>query len=380
MQHFDLKNILDTGKLEDFFTRKKTVSVGIDIGTGSIKIVQLEKKKEGIVLENYALIEIKKEGQLVGNERYQAISKVIKKVLDDLDWEIDSANVSIPANSSLITAVDFQGSSIEEINQRIKLEISRYIPIPLEEVIYGWDIVSKEANNVSENLIGEKNQVDEKEKEKKDENRKAIIVAVMKEISRKYEQAVSASEIAVEVLEVDVFSLARCLGKSGESSFLVDLGENSATLVTVLDQKPIVVKSLDLGSSKITELIAHYLKVDIYRADKLKKEEGLTIKSEEIKSGIESLLRSLKEEITLMKQVFNQDFPSRPIEKIILSGGGAKMVGLKDFLVKELGMQVELGLAFEKLVLPEKIKNRLMKLEQQFSVAVGLALLGLEEE
>lgn len=375
MRAFDLKNIFNTKKLEGFFASEKTHSVGIDIGNNSLKIVELEKKKGEIFLSNYALVKIKNSRSFKGNAHYQVVSDILKKVIRDLNWKIESANVAIPATSSLVTAVDVWASSTEEANQLIQVEAAKYIPIPLNEVIYGWNVIEeKEASN--EEPVA--NKLPENKKEAK--KRKVVIVAVMKEVSRRYEEVLSSCEIATDILEVDVFSLARCLGKKDKSLLILDLGQATTNLVVALNGAPLLAKNIDFGGDRVTELIAHFLKVDSSRADKLKLEQGLNINSGEIKEGLASLLAALKEETLSVIGTFNKDFPANPIEEVILLGGGANLLGLSEYLNQELKLKITKGNPFERVVLPEKIKAKLDLSANLFSVAVGLALLDLEKK
>ena len=387
MSAFDLKKLFNTQRLESFFIPEKTRSVGIDLGSNSIKIVELEKKKEGIFLSNYAFIKIKNANSLKGNVRYQASSEILKKVLRDLDWKIDSANVAIPATSSLITTVDFWASSDEEINQLIQVEASKYIPIPLDEVIYGWKIISNKKLSAEETVANkfpeekkEEDQEQEDGKEKEEDKKKVVIVAVMKEISRRYEEVLSSCEIATDTLEVDVFSLARCLGQEDKSLLILDLGQAATNLVVVSGGGPLLAKSIDFGGDRITDLIAHFLKIDFSRADKLKLEQGLNMEPGEIKEGLATLLNTLKGEVLSAMEAFNRDFPAKPIEEVVLLGGGASLLGLPEYLAGELKLTITKGNPFEKIVLPDKIKEKLLPSANLFSVATGLALLDLERK
>lgn len=374
MKNFDLKNLFNKEGLEKFFVQTRSSAIGIDVGNSSVKIVQLSKKKEGIFLTNYALAKIKNSDPLKGKNRFRIVGRILKKIKQELNWDIDEANISVPLSSSLLTSVDFWATSNEEIDQLIQVEASKYIPIPLEEVIYGWKIVDTPPPAVKPEAV-----VKEDEKKAGEEKKKVVVVAVMKDVSRKYEEALSLGEVAVETLEVDVFSLARCLGREGKSSLILDFGENSSNLVAALGRSPVLAKNIDLGSGKITDLMAHLLGVDAARADKLKLEQGINITSMEIRDSIFALLENLKEEIVSMKESFNKDFPDSPVDELILVGGGAELKGLREHLEKETGIKIGQGAVFEEIILPEKIKGKLLLSSRFFSVAVGLALIDLKK-
>lgn len=376
MNSSDFKKIFSAEKLENFFSYTKSSLVGLDVGNNNLKIIELEKKKEGLLLKNYAIVKIGKNFPS-GNDKYQFLAEIIKKILQELDWDIDSIHVSIPASLSFVTAVDFWETSDEEINQLIQTSASKYIPIPLEEVIYGWkivDILKKE--NLEKNIVLEK-KGEKKANEKR--KKKVVIVAVVKDISRRYEELLSSCQLGTETLEVDVFSLARCLGKKDKSSIIIDIGGLSTNLVAVFGKNPILVKNINLGGEKISSSIASFLKIDFNRADKMKKEKGLDIESFEIRDIILMNLNLLKEELLSLRDSFNKDFLENPIEELILTGGGSELIGLAKYLENELKIKVSRGNSFEKIVVPDKIKEKVPFLSSYFSVAVGLALLGDKE-
>lgn len=379
MNFLDLKKVFSAEKLESFFLHSESSLVGLDIGNNSLKIVELEKKKGGFFLKNYALVKIKIDKNLPqGNDRYKFLAEIIKKIFQELDWNVDSAHVSIPASLSFMTAVDFWETSDEEINQLIQTSASKYIPIPLEEVIYGWKIVDiLKKKSLEKEPVSEKN---EKKKFEEKRKKKVVIVAVMKDVSRHYEELLSSCQVGIETLELDAFSLARCLGRKDKSSIIIDFGHLSTNLVAVFGKDPILVKNVDLGSEKISSSIANFLKVDFNRADKMKKEKGLNIDFAEVRNVILMNLNLLKEEISLLINSFNKDFLENPIEELILTGGGSGLIGLAKYLEDELKIKTVQGNSFEKIIVSDKIREKVFSLSNYFSVAIGLALLGSKEE
>jgi len=100
----------------------------------------------------------------------------------------------------------------------------------------------------------------------------------------------------------------------------------------------------------------------------------------EIKEGLATLLNTLKGEVLSAMEAFNRDFPAKPIEEVVLLGGGASLLGLPEYLAGELKLTITKGNPFEKIVLPDKIKEKLLPSANLFSVATGLALLDLERK
>jgi type IV pilus assembly protein PilM len=120
---FDDISIELPGSFSSLFKRKKKKCVGVDIGNSSIKIVELEKKGEKIVLKNYAISNINKKG-LVKPGSSKVISsragEIVDRVLQDVGIKTKDINLAIPGFASLITTIELPPVSEREIEQIIK--------------------------------------------------------------------------------------------------------------------------------------------------------------------------------------------------------------------------------------------------------------------
>ena len=122
-----------------YFKKSKRHSIGVDIGSNSIKLVELEKKNGTIKLKNYAVLRIQED--LTRGEIRKFSGEMIDKVLNDLSIKDKTVNLAIPSYSSLITLIEVSSQTEEEIRKEIELEAGKYIPVDLEDVVYDWQIV-----------------------------------------------------------------------------------------------------------------------------------------------------------------------------------------------------------------------------------------------
>lgn len=355
---------LQIPKFELPFGRKNTGYVGIDIGASSVKVVQLRKENERAILESYG--ELKTAGYLKkasedmpaagGFLRYLEtdVAALILDTFRESNITATQAVFSIPTVSAFIMIIDFPRLPPEEIDSAIPFEVKRYIPIPLTEVSLDWEIIDEE---------GEK-------------NLKILFVAVPKEIINKYRRIGELTKLDVMAIEVENFSLNRSLiGREKSPAAIINIGAQ-VTNVTITDNGVIRLShNIDRGSFEISRILSRSLNIDVNRADDFKISIGLSDKPEEkeIVDVIMPLVDSLFREILRIINSYNRA-TARKIERLILTGGGANMAGMVDFMAKLVGLETIKANPFSRVVYPAFMQPILRDIGPNFSVAVGLAL------
>lgn len=338
--------------------------VGIDIGLSSVKVVQLKKKDDRAVLETYG--QLKSEGYLKNMDTSATLSgflrfldqdivAMLKDVMKESNVTSRQAIFSIPANASFITLAELPKIPKEEQQSTLSFEARRYIPIPQSEVFTDWVIIE-----------------DEEESPKM----KVLFVAVPRDIIGKYQRIAEAADIEIRAIEVESFSIARSLvGADRTPTLIINFG-HQITTATIVDQGIIRVNhTIDRGSQSFASALATGLHVSHERAEDFKNEVGLSekIEEQEIVGILEPLIEVLFHEIERLVIAYNRD-NERKIEKVLLTGGGAKLKGIVDFSAKVFGVEVSAGNAFKRTVYPQFMQPILRDVSPHFSVAVGLAL------
>lgn len=371
--------------LKIFFKKKKTRSVGVDVGSDSIKIVELAREKKSLVLKNYALVktnrDLIKEGS--GGIINDDAGKAIKNIFKEIEIKEKNINVAVPSFTSLVTTMELEfpaNASEGEIEQIIQVEAPKFIPVPLGESIYGWQIIEKddkiEKDSLSEDETG-------KNKNRKKENVKnhVVLVAIMKEISEKYEKVFSNNDFKVDVIEVDVFSLMRALTRGDRNNYLLlDMGGKICNIAIIYKGGLVLNRSIDVSGSKMTESIAKIMNISQKRAEQFKIEKGLEGKHNDIREQVLlPLINNICDESKKALDIFNEEYSTEKIENVILTGGGSQLKGLKKYLEENLKLKVLTGNPWSGITHSKQLEKNLLELSPIFGVAVGLAILGLDE-
>jgi type IV pilus assembly protein PilM len=338
--------------------------LGIDIGTTSIKIVELQKQGKGIKLKNYGVYQTlsSKTGLIPIGTHFLAfpedeIANIIKEIIREAKIETKEANLSLPVFSSFFTVIEFPLMGPEEIPEAVKLQAHQYIPVPVEEVVLDWNIIEEE-ELLSQNKI------------------KVLLVAIPKDVIEKYLKIGRLLGLTVKTLEVESFAQARALvGEDKNPILLVDIGGRT-TGITIVDGGVIrICDSLDFSSFTLTRSLSQKLNISFERAEVFQKEKGL---KREVGGIIAPALISVVDKMLFgIERVMNSYLshnPKREIQKIILLGGGATMPGLATYIGSKLKKETVLGNSFSNIEFPPVLKKALEEIGPSFSTAVGLAL------
>ncbi len=340
--------MLNLSFLTDLFAKKKEGSVlGIDIGSSSLKVVQLRKKQGKIVLETYGELALGPYGGAEVGQAMNLSAEQVTETLKDLHHEAKvttkSCGVSIPFARSLLTFVELPyRKDPKEQKTIIELEARKYIPVPISEVQLDWFIVPEEIP--SENVSAR-------------EKIEALIVAVHNEI--------------------EIFSTIRAaIEEPVKPVMVLDIGAASTKTYVVEHGIVALSHTISVGGQDITRAIAVSGNVSLAQAEALKKEEGLESASA---SGSPELVFSRIFSEVRRVLIQYETAHKKSITSIVLTGGGGVTKELDEYAKSVFSIDVRVANPFIKTEAPAFMRSILEKIGPEFAVAVGLALRKLEE-
>jgi len=361
----------------------KKYFLGIDIGTSSIKIVELESDGNKPILSNYGWVylneSIKNNDSLVLWERY------ISKILQEGKFKAKDTYVSISSSGSLITLLELPEMEKEDLDQAIKFEAHKYVPVPLEEVVLSWDIVGEVNSEKSkiDNVPKEEleKDIDANSQQKTSVSSKKIqvlLVAAPRDKVEKYEKLAQEVGLKLKSIEVEGFSIARSLIGNDQGNFIiVDIGAKVCNIILAEKGVIKVNRNIYSGGIDITRAIARSLNIEESRAENLKikgenffaKESGVTFPSMEV----------IVSEIKRVIEAYYKSIGKSKIDNVILSGGTADLKGLVDYFQNSLGIRTMVGNPFSRIEYLRALDPKINEFKACFSVAIGLALKGVKE-
>ncbi len=343
--------------------------VGIDIGTSSIKVVQLKKENGKIMLETYGELGLgsyanEKAGKVVTLPP-EDIAKAIKDVLREANVTTKAAVVSIQSQATLIFLLDLPEVPDAELATIIPNEARKYIPVPLTEVSLDWYVVPKKQTYAEEQAA-----------EGQNKKMEVVVVAVRNETLSQYRDISTKAAIEVRGNEIEIFSAIRSVfHREIAPTLVIDYGAGT-TKVSIVEYG--VVRAyhvINRGSAFTTESVARALGIDFDKAEELKRTVGMASVpgqesvSESIATNTQYIINEVQ---TILLQYERQSH--KAVTKIILTGGGSLLPGFLDKVKAEFGIETVYGDPFDKAEAPEFMRTVLKNAGPEFTVAVGLAL------
>lgn len=347
----------------------KNAFVGVDVGTSAIKIIEIKNNSGKPVLSNYAWMSfegyVKKDGQ---SEMFEKIMPAyVKKMIQEAGIRSKDAHISIPAFGGLITLIEFPLMEEKDIEQAIKFEAHKYIPTALEEVVLSWDILNAApvSSGQTEPLPKEKIQV--------------LLVAASKNKVAKYEKMAHAAGMKIDSIEIESFSIVRSLIGNDQGNFIIaDIGSRVCNILLVEKGIVKINRNIDAGGKDITQTIAKGMSISQQRAEKMKLGgKNFFAADSYIKFPTLDLIC---DEIDRMANAFGSDGSKIKIDSLILSGGTANLTGLSQYFSQTLKLNTVIGNPFGRIGYDKKVEELVGRLGTKFSVAVGLALKGMEQK
>ncbi len=334
--------------------------LGIDIGDSSLKIVELKKQGKKIYLSNYAFSENVKEINFTRLDDTAYLAKVISQISEQANIKSRRVTASLPTFAVFSTIINVSIENKKDIETIVSEEAKKLIPLPLEEVILDWKIIP--------NLSTSK---------EKTQNTKVFITGSPKKLVKKYLEIFKLAKLELVSLETESFSLVRALlGSEPSNNMIVEIGANSTDLFVVKESIPVLNRSLEVCSTTVTKVLAEKLGVSFMEAEQFKLDMAAALNDnsqEEIPKLIIQTIAPIIQEIEYMREFF-ENKQERNIEKIILSGGGALLLNLADYLSHRLNLQVVVGDPFSRINYPQELKPLINEAGPKLAVAVGLAM------
>ena len=357
--------------LSTFFQKESTSVLGVDIGTSSIKVVQLKREHGHVLLETYGAIAL---GPYAGIEIGRATSMPAEKITEALKDVIREANVttqvaalSIPYSSSLISILKLPASVEKQLAQVVPIEARKYIPVPINEVMLDWFVVSGNDAKTAADKI------------------EVLLVAIHNDTITKFKNIATGSGLTISFFEIEVFSAVRAALEHGIAPVaVVDMG--AATTKFYVVERGLIREShiISHGSQDLTLSASRALSISVTQAEEWKRKFGLGATDKTIPAearlaesftlSLSPLLSELSRTISAYETRLNQS-----ISQLVLTGGGAGLKGMLQYAQGKVPTEVILADPFSKAQAPAFLEKILKEAGPEFSVAVGLALRRLQD-
>lgn len=353
-------------------------TIALDLGSNSLKVVQIKEEPSGPRLVKLGIAPIPygriKDGQVTDTK---AVANTISRLLSANQIKEKFCVSALSGEQVIVRLVKLPPMSEQEVKQAISYQIERYIPLPPDQV------------NLDVQLLGE---VMEGETKKVS----VLLIAAQKEAINSQVKTLQEAKLIPTAIEVESFVALRSSLESaflkdaktfGQTLLLIDIGASSSDISVVSNGVLRFTRIIPVAGINFTRAISTALNLNFEEAERLKKEQGAALVNgdtegldlptvKQIVNILTPILGSLLNEIQRSLAYYESRFRRAKIDRVILSGGSSKLRNIKEYLNRELGLEIGEVNPWQNIVYDEKAfsPDYLAKVAPLLSVGCGLAL------
>lgn len=353
-------------------------SIGLDISESSIKAVSLKKADKGF----FDLVAFGKGYLAEGTVKEGEIKNEVA-FLEVLNTLIASEKSNFPKTKYLVVSLPEEKAFLrvielpltlkdKELENALKLEVESNLPMALDEIYYGYEIL---------NVNTEAGHYD------------IMVQAIPKKIADSYTEFFKKNGYIALALELESAAARRALfteKENKESVLVLDIGSTQTRFMIVSEGVLKFTSSNTVAGNQFSKTLTEHFPVNLKEAEFMKRMVGLDKNQEKggelleaLKPGLESLKDQIQNYLGFFETHPSSHFLSegaKKISKIVLTGGGACLWGVTDWLSQEVGLNVVLANPISKVIISPLSKIKLSIEESlPYTSAIGLALRNFEE-
>ncbi|MFH1777680.1 MAG: type IV pilus assembly protein PilM [Candidatus Omnitrophota bacterium] len=337
---------------------------GIDIGRHAVKIVVLKATPEGLKLVELISAPLAPPGD-DSEERQQVVAiETLKELLSKMKTKVKTVNVVINVPSLQFRSLLLPEMPAEELKEAVRWEIEQNAAVPVEELTIDYSISGEVTNLGAKNLAVE-------------------VVAVKKEEVNQVTKIFNELALKVYAFNIVPFALWNFFQKTSqwekeEKIALINIGAEITSINVFYNNTLQFTRDIFWGSTLINKALVQELNITLEEAEDLKIRTGLD-KNSNIYPVVLPVMKQLSTEIQRSYDYYKAQFHAESVNKTVISGGGARLKNLDQFLAEELTISVEMADLGSEIVFDDKFSTDAAEVSLTYSIAIGCVLSSLGE-
>ncbi|MHC4780817.1 MAG: type IV pilus assembly protein PilM [Planctomycetota bacterium] len=337
--------------------RKSRSILGLDIGSASIKAIELAQEGERFVITSYGQMDLSSE---------ETQRDVIREVISTYGIKTRRVVTAVSGRSVIVRYVSMLQMSEEDLQNAIKFEADKYIPFEVEEVVLDCQKIEEEVQTQTES--GEPEM-------------KVLLVAVKRSLIEDHVGLIQQASLIPTIIDIDAFALGNAfefrdllsprMEEKEKVVALIDIGANKTNINIKRGRVSYFTREIYLAGNDFTDAISKRLGLETHEAELLKRDAGDRIG--ELMESVSPTLEDLGNEIHLSFDYFENQFDAE-VEEVYLSGGGALFPQLEETFTRIFDRKTMLWDPTENFEVSNRVDtNALRENAPQLAIAVGLA-------
>ena len=341
--------------------------VGLDIGSSSLKAVELIKIKKNFQLSGFACEPISPDAVVDGAIMdFLPIAETIKTSFVGAKFKAKGVATGVSGHSVIVKRVVIPATTAEEVQASIQIDAEQYIPFDISEV------------NLDYQIVGPTMATD-------DAGMEVVLVAAKKDKIQNHTNVITLAGRTPEVVDIDAFALQNAFEanyKVGPDAAvaLLNIGASLMNINITKGGMPLFIRDVSVGGNQYTDILQKELQLSFQEAEDLKLGRTGGTETEMVQPLLESITEMLIMEVQKTFDFFRETYPSETISRVLLSGGTCRMSGLAEKIQATFGYSTEILDPFKAIAIGPKVNlGKLASLGPALTVAVGLALRGFDQ-
>ncbi len=344
-------------------SRGKKDIVGIDIGSSSVKLVQLREMKGGYALENLGIAPLPAEA-IVDNAIMDSGSVVetLRNLVESQKVKTKNVATSVSGHSVIIRKIQLPIMTEEEMEASIQWEAEQYIPFDISEVNLDFQILGPDAKDPAQ--------------------MNAVLVAAKKDFVSDYLAVLRECGLEPKVMDVDCFAMENAFEANYPEEdapvlALVNIGANAVNVNILKEGVSVFTRDIQVGGNMFNEELQKRLGMSGEDAETAKLGGAVhDIDPGDVEKVLGDAAENLAQEIQRSLDFFTATSADEKVQKLFICGGCSRHPVVRDALLRRLDMPVEVLDPFRGIFVDEKSfdSEYMHAVGPLMTVAVGLAM------
>lgn len=316
-------------------------TIGIDIGTSSVKAACLDKNN---VLVSYGIVDL----PISANDT--DIILALKNIIGESCGECQ-ANVGLRGLDVLTKTLELNEGSMEEIESQVEEHLDEFLPVSRDEVVVSWEVVGREKKKI-----------------------KMILIVVPKKVLERYKRLIDGVGLSINNYEINAFSLRRSLVADSKDNnvMIVDMHSDETDIEVFAGDNLVLDKTVPFGGKRITKDLSQKKMISIEEAEK-EKRENKNIDEALVYQIYKPLRDDIVSEIVKAISLIRIEYAIE-VDHIILSGGDFNSVQWQNLVLEDLNDIFDVNIKMPEAIEKSQVEFAQVGEKMRLANAVGLAL------
>jgi len=341
--------------------------VGVDIGSSSVKAVELRGKGGDFQLLSLGYEGLQPDSVVDGQiMELNAVSTAIGNIFNEHKIKTTQVAAGVNGHSVIVKNIVLPQMTEDELQESFAWHAEEHIPFDISDVNLDYHVTGSTPDEIH-----------------------VLMAACKRDKVANLKQTIQLAGKQPAVIDVDAFALQNCYElnydpQPGHIVALLNIGAATTNINILNGARSVFTRDATFGGNQYTSLLQKELGLTFDQAERVKR--GMPLPDDVEHREIEPILDTVSDILALEIQK-TMDFYRATVEdgesavqQILVSGGGSKLKGLVEFLSKRFEMPVEMFDPFRKIRVDSRgfDPEYMREIVPEMAIAVGLALRGVD--